>query len=373
MATTHNFILIPGFFGFVNIGELRYFAHVQRLLSEALEQRGITANVQAVYVPPTASLRARASRLAEALAALGGSGPVHLIGHSTGGLDARLLASPGASLQTEVDVEPLAASIRSVVSIASPHHGTPLASLFTGMMGQSLLRLLSLVTLEVVRLGRFPAPAVGRFIKTLGDMSASALDAGLVKQVYSEVLSDFSDERRAHLVSFFRDVSTDQGLLPQLTPDGMDLFNAKVTEREGVRYGSVVSWARPPSGGGRLAAGLSPAAHVSHTLYRFLHSATSRPTRVDFREWTSRQRRKLTDAGFDLGRSTANDAIVPTVSQAWGDVVYAGRADHLDLIGYFAGPKNEPPHVDWLRTISDFRRPQFEGLWRSVLAFCLDR
>src|SRR5579864_2276718 len=94
MAAEHVY-LVPGFFGFTNLGELTYFGHVVRFLAE---HGGESApRVHAVKTPPTASLPTRAARLAEAIAATMGPGdaPIHLIGHSSGGLDVRLLLSPG--------------------------------------------------------------------------------------------------------------------------------------------------------------------------------------------------------------------------------------------------------------------------------------
>jgi hypothetical protein len=62
----------------------------------------------------------------------------------------------------------------------------------------------------------------------------------------------------------------------------------------------------------------------------------------------------------------ANDGIVPTASQLWGDPIAAVRADHLDVIGHFHHPTHVPPHFDWLASGSGFARPQFERLWQRV-------
>lgn len=64
-----------------------------------------------------------------------------------------------------------------------------------------------------------------------------------------------------------------------------------------------------------------------------------------------------------------SDGIVPTRSQAWGDVVHAAVADHLDVLGHFRGPSHDPPHVDWLVTGSGFDRTRFEALWSDVTRF----
>src|SRR5207253_511664 len=83
MRGRHRIYLVPGFFGFTNLGELGYFQHVREFL-----RAHATADVHVVRTHPTASLPQRAARVVETVAAtMGRDGPVHLIGHSSGGLD----------------------------------------------------------------------------------------------------------------------------------------------------------------------------------------------------------------------------------------------------------------------------------------------
>ena len=64
----HAIYLIPGFFGFSNLGRLRYFTHVDRFLRERLAERGVDARVSVVRTHPTASLSVRAARVLEGFA-----------------------------------------------------------------------------------------------------------------------------------------------------------------------------------------------------------------------------------------------------------------------------------------------------------------
>ena len=99
----HAIYLIPGFFGFANLGRLRYFVHVDQFLKERCAERGIEARVHVVHTHPTASLPARAALVLETLARTLGRGEVaHLIGHSTGGVDARLVRAPGVATRNKV-------------------------------------------------------------------------------------------------------------------------------------------------------------------------------------------------------------------------------------------------------------------------------
>jgi hypothetical protein len=70
-----------------------------------------------------------------------------------------------------------------------------------------------------------------------------------------------------------------------------------------------------------------------------------------------------------LPSAVANDGIVPTLSQTWGQVIHAAVADHLDVLGHFRDAAHEPPHVDWLVSGSGFDRGRFEALWGDVVRF----
>src|SRR4051812_19399407 len=96
----HHVVLVPGFFGFGSLGEISYFAGVREALERAFARLALDVDVVEVPTLPTASIRHRAARVQETLARIARSepGPLHIVGHSTGGLDARLAIAPTASL-----------------------------------------------------------------------------------------------------------------------------------------------------------------------------------------------------------------------------------------------------------------------------------
>ena len=129
-------------FGFGTLASFRYFEHLEVALARRFRglDREVVVHVNAVH--PTASIRRRAAALATFVRAGvdGGDGPIHLVGHSTGGLDARLVASPAVSLPG-VDGADLAwlDRLASITTINTPHHGTPLAAFFATVSGQRVL------------------------------------------------------------------------------------------------------------------------------------------------------------------------------------------------------------------------------------------
>lgn len=392
----HHVYLVPGFFGFANFGDFRYFAHVREQLTAYAEQRGIDASIHYAPTYPTASLRKRASKLVDLIAQTAGEhGRIHLVGHSTGGLDARLAVAPGASLQCSADAEPLMRRVDSVLAVASPHYGAPTAKFFSSVLGQRLLGLLSLVTIQAIRVGTIPMPAIVLLASALGSAGAGRLvSGGIVEQVYDLVLKDFTPERRTQIESIFAEVQRDQTLLVQLTPEGLDLFNALATEREGIRRGCVVTQAQPPSVGRQLRVGANPTHQGMYNLYRALHTLASTLPEELLPTPTQEQARALERAYGRVPSARGNDAIVPTRAQVWGDIVHAAWADHLDVIGHFAESDaeraartarvartsvsgsvaraldaEEPRHVDWIRTMSGFGRAEFERMWEAVAKF----
>jgi len=368
----HAIYLIPGFFGFTNLGRLRYFTHVDRFLRERCAERGIDARVYVVPTHPTASLSKRAALVVETLArTLRGRGEiVHLIGHSTGGVDARLVAAPGVVLPTKLDVERWAGRVRSVIGVSSPQRGTPLAAYLTTRRGQRTLALLSLTTSYVLRFGHLPLSALlgmAAFFRR----GETRREGTLIDDLSQRLLEDFSSARRHAVGRLLREVFEDQSLLLQLTPESMDLFAATVRDRPGVRYGSVVTRSRPPGVASTMAAGLDAGAQAIHAIYGAIYRLSAQSRAAETPQPNAAQRRALRRAYGKVPGAHANDGIVPTRAQVYGHVIAAVRGDHLDVIGHFNDPATDPPHFDWLTTGSGFDRGRFEAVWDSVLSFLL--
>ncbi|HVP66940.1 MAG TPA: hypothetical protein VMT17_06730 [Anaeromyxobacteraceae bacterium] len=369
MARRHHVVLVPGFFGFANLGDFAYFGHAKDVLSEVGPGHGIDGEVRVVRTEPTASLPRRAALLCEAISALLDASPgvVSIVGHSSGGLDARLVVSPGVTLPTPADPERVAASTRAVVTVATPHHGTPLAQFFGGMLGQEVLRVLSLVTIHVLRTGRLPISATLRLARLL--RRPGKVPQGVLEQIAVELLGDFEADRRRAVEGFLSGVRGDQGLVAQISPAGMDLFNASTSDRPEVRYGFVATRARAPGLGSFWRAGLDAYAQATHALFVALYRFSSgMPSGFQPRLNTAHAA-VLRRAYGRIPGPDANDGIVPTLSQVWGDPVAAAWADHHDIIGHFHAPRHVPPHFDWMASGTGFDRAQFERVWGDVARY----
>jgi triacylglycerol esterase/lipase EstA (alpha/beta hydrolase family) len=368
--------LVPGFFGFANLGELKYFGHVRQFLIQESARRRSDIAVHVVKLPPTASLPLRTARLAEKIAKTAriGREPVHLIGHSSGGLDCRLLVSPRVVLPTRLNVERIAAAVASIVSVATPHYGTPIASFFTGLLGQRLLQTLSLSTIYLLRFGRLPIAALLQLGGIFARLDNLAVNSALLDELFRRLLADFGVGRRRSVRRLLEEVAADQALMLQLTPEAMDVFNAATSMRPGIRYGSVVTRARPPGMRAALDAGLDPSAQTSRAIYNTIYRLAAATPAARSRRLTIQQAQALRRAYRGrIPRLTANDGVVPTQSQVWGNVLHAARADHLDIVGHFRDEARRPPHFDWLTTGSGFSRERFERVWTEVLDFLLPK
>ena len=370
---TQHIFLIPGFLGIENLGEVVYFGHVRELLTRSFQELGMDVQIHAVCSYATSSVRKRTLRLVETIAKEAGLGdePLHLIGHSTGGLDARLLCTPSTSLGSVENVEQMARRVRTVVTVATPHRGTPLASFFTTRFGAQLLGVLSLGTLYVLHFGRLPLSVLIRlatlFVHLHGRLGR--LEHTVADQLFDQLLGDFSAERRDELAKLFKDIAKDQALMPQLMPDSMDMFDAAVGDREGILCGSVVTRTKPVSLRRALRLGLDPYAQASYLLFGALRGLTSAMNDQYLPALTPSQVTQLEQAFGNLPTAEDNDGIVPSLSQLWSEMIHLTEADHFDVIGHFAGPHHAPPHYDWLTSGSGFNRDAFERLWRDVTGF----
>jgi triacylglycerol esterase/lipase EstA (alpha/beta hydrolase family) len=376
MKDGQHIFLVPGFFGFANIGDYVYFSHVKRCLAQSCVELGLRVKIHAISTYPTSSIRARTERLLElvALATAHDDFPIHVVGHSCGGLDARLLLAPQASLRTTVDVEKVVRRVASVTTVATPHYGTPVASFFTSLFGQRLLQLLSLGTIYALWFGRLPTSVVFKLGALLAQTDRLLGEPFiLVEQLFQRLLADFSPEPRKNIERLIGEIGSDQALLPQLTPEGVDMLNAVATDRPGVRYGSVISYARPPGMISTATVGLSIYGQATHALFYALYRLASRMPDNHVPQLNEGQVDSLLHVYGMIPDKEANDGVVPTLSQVWGEIIHATRADHLDVLGHFKDTNTRPPHLDWLSSGTGFQRQHFLALWRDVARFIAEK
>src|SRR5690606_23429355 len=156
--------------------------------------QALSVDAEVIEVPtlPTASIRHRAARVVETLAqvAQGSSAPTHLVGHSTGGLDARLAVAPTASVPTTVEFADYA-RLRTLVAVSAARFGTPLAAAFGSAAGIQLLRLAAMLTQAAITRAHLP---LGMMLRLGGLITRIADRLG-----FPDTVAD----------SFFRDITAD--------------------------------------------------------------------------------------------------------------------------------------------------------------------
>lgn len=159
--------LVPGFFGFSQLGGLRYFHHVAEVLGDELTRLGCNAEIIELDTMATSSIRRRALALCHDVESHGGleHDRLHFVGHSTGGLDVRLVLTPGVQLDPGPIEEEVAERTRSAISLATPHFGTPLANVVSSLQGRNLLYLLTMLATSIP--GRVGISTVARMLASL--------------------------------------------------------------------------------------------------------------------------------------------------------------------------------------------------------------
>ena len=409
----HRIYLTPGMFGFGKLATYDYFAHVARALRTRFEAAGQRVDTYVVDVAPTASIRRRAGRLAELVASTSSEDShVHLLGHSTGGLDARLVASPSARLPVDPARLLWLPRLRSVTTMNTPHYGTPLASFFATVSGQRMLYAVSALTFIGLSLGAPPLAAASALVVAIGQLDRAVLgmEIKVIERITDGLMKALEPASSREVRDFLDAIAKDQGAVIQLTPEAMDLFQAGVEDRPHVAYQSTCSFGPSPSVRRLLGSMRSPWRAISSTLFTTLYGITSRRDERYPCEANDPGGPRATDAALrqafgEVPGQRANDGVVPLRSQVWGKIVWAGSGDHLDVLGHFAGfttpklgmwsrvrdrfrggsaateavveeaskvggmappPHADEVHVDWLMSGSGFDEKAFDGLMNAI-------
>ncbi|MBI2394033.1 MAG: triacylglycerol lipase [Deltaproteobacteria bacterium] len=373
----HHVYLIPGFFGFANLGQVKYFRAVRETLERHFQARGEEVEIHGVKTFPTGSLRRRARRLLETIVefeSIDRAEHIHLVGHSTGGIDARLLASLTRDLGHDAERARLNEKLRTVVSVASPHYGTPLANFFTTLYGKKLLYFITL--LVFVGLWRRPVSAAAGLLG-LGFRVTDVLglNEGMLRQITNQLLRDFTREREAEVRLFLESILTDVSLMVQLTPESMDVLNPAIEPLPGIRYVSYATVSPPPLLAIKRSRWKELLTPLEAVLYSTLYFITARPEPGFRYHLPIDPIEAVTGRPLPFGLDeTSNDGVVPTLSMIHGEFRGFVRADHLDVCGhYLRGPLEKRDGADWFLSGAHYDLDQFERLWGDVTDVMLRR
>ena len=368
MAVARIVYLVPGFFGFTSVGAVSYFHDVERTLGRALARRRVEARIVRCRTQPTSSIPRRADDLRRQVLRSGGlrADELHFVGHSTGGLDVRMLLTPGVKIATGRSEETIAERTRSAICVATPHHGTPLANHFLSVQGQTLLLVLSALATSGQGRGAILATARAIALAARLDDWLGRTDT-LLDRTAANLLSRIRFDQRDPLWKYLGEIERDQGAVLQLTPEGIQLFDAAVTDRAGIDYACIVAGVPPPGETFRVRSLLDPEHLVLRALFRLLHALASRPhPRYPYPRPTQAQTRQLERGLGFAATARTSDGVVPTLSQLHGRLLHVARADHLDVVGHYtlAGGTSG----NWLPSGAGFTPAAFDATWDAVAA-----
>jgi len=358
---------VPGFFGFGSFGPsgqplVEYFARVQEVMREGLRASGSRSlPAEALFdvhqPPPTASLESRVASLhVKVVELLGRCSRLHLVTHSTGGLDARLLLNPRypwPGAPTEADRARLLERIGVLATLSAPFHGTPVAGRL--LLGRGLT--MPVLYFASILASRHRLRFVGQLanLTTLGKRLLSKQTTP-TEQLIAE-LADV-DAATAHQIRrFLQDVARDHGLIGDLSPATMSGLNRQLEGADFPRIESFVTVSPPPG------VGLSnllefAGAPIQRALYDAAYalclSAPPLGTQLPEGPWIGPRLGRVTE--------TASDGVVPAWSQTLeGRAAGIVEGDHLDVIGHY-----ESAGATFFRSGSRFDDVRFKLLWLRI-------
>jgi hypothetical protein len=378
-------LLIPGFFGFNAFGpdkapRLEYFAGVREVLSPVLPQNYV---ILVHEPPPTGSLDSRVASLHDVVRDLrdGKKLPhaeeavtaerVHLVGHSTGGVDARPLANPqfhwtGGPLGDER--RKVIDAIGTIVTISAPFRGTPLVSHARLFRDGALALAQWLTLLGISRNGALDSLALQ--LLHAGSRSASPpLTVAARRQLLAQAARqgakrDGASDRDADLVAeqvqeFLRKIDADRALFDDLSVENMKTVNKEVDGGDDLEriHSYVTVSPKPPF----VDLGWDA---LGRFVYRTLYGFTARDplSTAQPKGEPLGPAEKIRDVTKDR---LSCDGVVPTRSQTLaGKAERVVLADHLDVVGSFSGGTG----ADVMRSHSNFDAEEFQELWLGIAA-----
>jgi triacylglycerol lipase len=379
---------VPGFLGFESLGGLDYFIDVEEIVRKTLRAPGVTVNVYPTETEPAGSLQRRAAKLADQVAEHHSmdAKSVHFVGHSTGGLDIRLLLSPGNAVEQERERRAAAGDegagkvldalqkTHSATSVATPHYGSPIASLALRLDVDLLLRGASEV-LELAPTSYLLAKGLQVAGAVAGLMSGLPRDESFLKWVIGRVFSQPPEK----LIKYLQHVTADAGALRNLTQEGTNLANALLIDRPDVRYGSIITGTQKPGG---VIKTPDPFLFFNTLLFRAAWQivAAENPDYPYAGRNTELSNLHGDDvsAGLDVGElhidDDTSDGVVPTASQAYGTILGVFASDHLDCVGHFPHTQGDGTEVTgWVRSGAGFNSDRFDLMWARISDFIASR
>jgi hypothetical protein len=379
MTTAKNLIvLIPGFLGFDRFGDFSYF---RATVGDALRS-GLAAlpgkpsvPINAVTTDPAGTLVKRQEQLIEQLYAFVNQRPgvrLHLVGHSTGGLDAELLLCTPLltqSAQRRQQATRVLPAIASITTLAAPLAGTsisdaPIARLFAV---HGLADFLAALRSKLL----FRAPGL-LFDFGLDLLALVKTDAALAQLLHGALVDGGT------LARYVLNLILRRSLAVDLSPKTIAALLAKLSRSPayaGVPRARVVTVARAqpkPTPEGRLfqdfydstyqAARDEPSVHAAAlALTQGMRAGTLKligsaplPTAIDFRD---------NDGIVNSACQIFPDSFVP-MSVELARVLAIVVADHIDVVGYFEGKNGQPN--GFLSSGSNFREPEFSAVYVEV-------
>jgi triacylglycerol lipase len=127
----HPIVLAHGLLGFAELklaGSYLPSINYWRGIKDALSAN--RAEVITTSVPPSGSIEHRAAKLAEDIEAQAKGKSVNIVAHSMGGLDARYMISR---------LQPASVDVKSLITVATPHHGSAFADYLLDAIGPTYL------------------------------------------------------------------------------------------------------------------------------------------------------------------------------------------------------------------------------------------